>query len=220
MPIFHKRKLIVLSIPKTGGTSLLTKLEGSDPANQVDWSTHVIRVKNNKGFEVNRRSGHATADEISRYFKVPWETYKKITCVRNPYDRTYSAFMQLKRFNMHHPGFGVSTADFSFEMALNWLDAHGFDTLESKVKDSRGEDFFIHWMPMVDFLSVDNNIAKMDKIYRFENYNELAKDFDVNHHLNWNPKKNKHYKDAYNAKTKEIVSRLYEKDLDCFKYTF
>jgi len=72
---------------------------------------------------------------------------------------------------------------------------------------------------MSDFLTVDEKIIELDKLYRFENFNEMKNDFKIQCHLNKN-RYEKSYQEGYDNTTKEIVRRLYEKDLDHFKYCF
>jgi len=83
-----------------------------------------------------------------------------------------------------------------------------------------------HLVPQVDFIYEANSKARIDFIGRYES---LQKDFQLvcdklslgNIVLPHERKsKRKPYQSYFNAKSKLVVSKLYEEDLDTFKYVF
>jgi len=217
MPIYKDRKLIYLAVPKTGSTSVVTTLTTQNCL----WHTDIIQIWDRKKKRtLKRRSGHATAQEIKDNFPNEWENFKKISCVRNPYSRMWSAFWSLKRCpQTKHPVFG-KMGKCSFSDVVHKLGALGIQGYEDAIHNHPcKEDFFIHFLPMSDFLTVDEEIVKLDKLYRFENFDEMKNDLGIVCHRNQtHPKKS--YQEGYDNLTKTIVRSLYERDLDHFKYSF
>ena len=82
-------------------------------------------------------------------------------------------------------------------------------------------------MPQYTFIAEPNGKVKLDFIGRFEN---LANDFEhicsrlekpsTLKHKNPTRSKHKDYRSYYNARTIDIVSRLYAKDNKLFSYEF
>ena len=217
MPIYHNIKTIFIGIPKTGCTSIVDTL-GRD----VPFCFDLKKITNDNGQQTNRRLSHATAGEIERYFPEEWANYEKFTCIRNPYDRLWSAYWSAQKVYRLYGQSGHAN-----RIVLN--EKEGFETVVARLYERgiqsfsqrrSGEDDFIHFLPMVDFLTTKNQIHPPIKIYRFEKFSELAKDYNIKVHSNQNPVKPTSYRDGYNANTKRMAAKLYEEDLDCFKYTF
>lgn len=77
MPIFHNLKLILIHVPKTGGTALTELL-----------------TKANDGKVL--APGHHGAQWYSTMYPIEWYTYTKVAVVRDPYDRFYSCYHYAK----------------------------------------------------------------------------------------------------------------------------
>jgi hypothetical protein len=94
MPYFRKANLLLIHIPKTGGTSIETYFSNklNIPLNEESlygFLDPVVSLKS--GVHLNHSLQHLTMDEIKQYnyfFKIP-KSYV-ITIVRNPYERLMS----------------------------------------------------------------------------------------------------------------------------------
>lgn len=99
MIVSHKNKFIFIKSAKTAGTSLevaLGRICGKDdiitpltPNNsRFDSHTYHHEPRNNEGF-----TNHMTTDEIrNRVGKEVWNSYLKVTVVRNPWDLVVSRY--------------------------------------------------------------------------------------------------------------------------------
>jgi chondroitin 4-sulfotransferase 11 len=81
--ISHKLKLIFIHIPKTGGTSLVTKLD----------NYHSDKYYNKNHLNMKYY--------IEKYPKLLIKNYYKITIVRNPFDRLVSWWFYCKSLNLN-----------------------------------------------------------------------------------------------------------------------
>lgn len=128
------------------------------------------------------------------------------TFSRNPYDRLLSAHAYLVG------GFG------------NPGDIKYAKTLPKDFKDfvKQGVDLnYLHFLPMVSWIN-----APVDFIGRMENYEaDMNTLCDMINVPRWkvphtNKSKHKHYTEYYDDETRDIVTTLYQKDLNHFKYSF
>lgn len=192
---FIDNKCIFIHIPKAGGVSLAMSLFG------------------NLGF------GHS---EVYKYLvvfnKKDFNEYFKFTVVRNPWDRLVSAYFFLKE-----GGFNQKDKE--------WFDKHlsQYQDFEHFVKEWVNESNIfrgIHFKPQYEFITINNKIV-VDKIYKIENLDEAVVDFNekLNRdikitHKNKTAKRSNGYREYYNETTKEIVNRVYRKDIMLLDYQF
>jgi len=199
-----EHKFLFVHIPKTGGNSIQQAL--------IDYSEDRIVLANHFQDGVNRfgiyspnipsRKHSAINDYASMLDREIFNDIFKFSCVRNPWDRLISFY-----FSPHN---GVETWD--------------RDMFISLVKRVR---------PMIDYLRVHNtgiNRAKssidIDYIIRYES---LQDDFDAvcdklelpRRSL---PHRNKsdhnHYSEYYDDALLKMVSNLFAKDIELFRYDF
>lgn len=199
-----EHKFLFVHIPKTGGNSIQQAL--------IDYSEDRIVLANHFQDGVNRfgiyspnipsRKHSAINDYASMLGREIFNDIFKFSCVRNPWDRLISFY-----FSPHN---GVKTWD--------------RDMFISLVKRVR---------PMIDYLRVHNtgiNRAKssidIDYIIRYES---LQDDFDAvcdklelpRRSL---PHRNKsdhnHYSEYYDDALLKMVSNLFAKDIELFRYDF
>jgi REP element-mobilizing transposase RayT len=213
MPIHYQKKIIFIHIPKTGGTSISKMLFGNTHYSHQHLLGPVINVKGKP-----RRASHCTFEEIQSILQFNIEEFDKITCVRNPYDRIKSEYYFLKKNNVIHPALG-DVKKLTFKDFLIKLEKE-FETLEKKCYNIWSEDYFIHFLPQIEFLRVGKEIIDT-KIFRFEKFEEVEKYFNNKVHLNYNPlNRIKDYKKEYDEEMVEIVQKLYKEDLEYFGYEF
>ena len=215
----HTHKFIFIHPPKCGGKSLEFLLFGRKPiaasADHRNIRTHV---------------GELGWDVVDEYFKFAF--------VRNPYDRLVSIYLQRNRFlkrsgHASSPTFTTGLAvipnPLSFKSYVKSLadpalySGRGTPGIDAG-GDSGGKGLFADRL-MADYLSHNDDLF-MNFIGRMENY---EKDWEiVSQHLfgcslelpHLNKSERSHYRDYYDDTSRKIVGRLYEKDIDLFKYTF
>lgn len=147
------------------------------------------------------------------YGPEKWDGYFKFCFVRNPWDRLLSSYISKVRNKQG----GCSAYLQSFEQNIPFIE------FVKIVQDYY--DLDRHLMPMHD-LVMGKDFSNMDFIGRFENFEE---DFlfvlettglvrkDVPHR---NKTKHKHYTEYYDEETRDIVGKVYKRDIEYFGYEF
>lgn len=181
--IDHKHKIIFVHIPRTGGSSLEIALTGRE------WST------------VDNRLKHLTASHTRKVYKRQWNKYKKITIVRNPFDRVISLFRGPHRAVYCDP----------YKNDLKYF-------LEN-FKPAGHEPKQIQCCDIID--------CEMDYIFRTET---LQNDFDNFCFENNIPQtklprdgktlNRKPYQQYYNEETKQLVEQMWKDDILKYNYIF
>ena len=196
MPISDKHKLIFIHIPKNAGTSITNHLDMYDVGHH-NWSYYAINYPNK------------------------WREYKKISIIRNPWDRTVSCYEYAKMENSYwHSSDGKSKAgkhpdyellkDKTFVECLNILDSN------SSVLRHHG------WPNQCDYV-VDRNSLMVDKIIDIQNINEeLSSLLEIPVDIPIvNMSRTKSYKDYYSTKEMvDIVGEKYKVDIEYFNFKF
>lgn len=214
MPVEHNKKIIFIHIPKTGGTSIINGLFNNGLThNKQNLIGLMISLDGNW-----RRSSHCTAEEINTIFPNIFDTYRVVTVVRNPFDRMVSEFYHLVRHKIRHPVIGnvydLNFNEFIFRVYNN------FQEIE-KIQSYPDEDYFIHFLPQSRFLKINNIFINDIKIYRFEKFEEIEKDFNLLEKKNVNNiKEQKHYSLLYNLDSRKMIEEIYSEDLQIFDYSF
>ena len=90
MPILHSAKIIFVHIPKTGGGTIEKTLGiyGKDNNGSLSPDHSILYGKYK-----NKFLQHLTINEIKELNKKEFESYKKISFVRNPYDKIISEYL-------------------------------------------------------------------------------------------------------------------------------
>lgn len=209
--ILRDKKVIFIHIPKTGGQTILRMLLPPEIKNFGNINYEYIMghdIKNNKTLV------HATYKEfleITERDHADYEDHFKFAMVRNPWDRVVSLWA--KNAKKHGCSFGRFVG-----------------LIENKDYGKLKKFFINEYIAMVmsrpqsDFLLIDGEI-KLDKIYYFEDYeNEIKKlqkkigiDVTFGH---TNKSKHDHYSEYYNSRLVRRVAKIYQKDIELFKYKF
>ncbi|WP_178968287.1 sulfotransferase family 2 domain-containing protein [Neptunomonas phycophila] len=192
------KKIIYIHIPKAAGNALIKSLYGVSA------------------------TGH---DLLSRYKdnnESKFNLYYKFAVVRNPFDRFVSSFFYLKQ-----GGIGFFDDDF----AKKYLS--GIETFEEFVLKINSDKKFeaavmswIHFVPQIDFLSLDGSTIGVDRVVKLEQINDSLSDLCTDLKIPLvemkrdNASKRAAYKEYYTPELKEVVGRLYEKDLNVLQYSF
>lgn len=190
--------IIYVHIPKAAGNALIKSLYGVSA------------------------TGH---DPLSRYFSndsKKFHRYYKFAVVRNPFDRLVSAFFYLKQ-----GGIGFFDKDFS-KKYLSEVDSFErfVKRLESDVIFRNDVMSWVHFIPQMDFLSLNGDQLNVDKVIKLENIDHEIN--DLCNQLRLKPvklkkdniSKRKKYTEYYTPELVGIVSSLYQQDLDALKYSY
>ncbi|MEM9173535.1 MAG: sulfotransferase family 2 domain-containing protein [Pseudomonadota bacterium] len=217
--IAHKLKTIFIHIPKTAGSSIEVALDSVEKTNKgaVDPRTgehNPVTTKPEKHYDAVACRNAYGADV--------WNDYFKFAVVRNPWDRLHSNWWNRK--NEKQPW----TLDFSSYVRTN-LDpalprrvAGLFLRRYARPQPLRGQ---VEWLTsangefeidyVIKFESLKEHFAEVKKTIGLD-YEELPKILHANKHK----EKRNHYSQDYDAKTREIVDRVYAADIERFEYEF
>lgn len=192
---FTDKQLFFIRVNKAAGTSIHWYLI----SNKVPHYSH----------EIMRRS----KDFIYESIKDP--TYLFATMVRNPWARALSSYTFVSKWHY---------TKFTFEDFL----CTPFDEL--KLLEKPPYFVYEHSKPQIDYITDQNGkIDYLSHIGKVEKINDTCKwicdtlNIQENTpigHRNGQRHKVIDYRSAYNEKTKKLVAKKYEIDIDTFKYTF
>ena len=135
-----------------------------------------------------------------------------LAVVRNPYDRLVSMYSFARRNE--------------WMFAAYLIGDYSFGSFCRAMFEAKDDADFLHAFTQKSYLMLDDEIG-VDRVLRFENINEEFKNFISDYetddvavlpHENQTP--HAPYKDFYCEETKSMVHKMWEEDLDEFKYTF
>lgn len=195
-PHFVESKSLFIHIPKAGGSSIGKALYG-------------------------RNVGHRKALEYYQLSPKHFSSLYSFAFTRNPWDRCVSAFHFAKQG-------GTSVVDVPNKYKYQSDDFETFETFVTQwlVKtDLSKEDVIFqpqHWFVcdskahiIVNFVGklecLDDDVAIIQKA--------LAREIVVPK-INQSTRSNQSYREYFNQNTKDIVSKIYQKDIDLFGYEF
>jgi hypothetical protein len=206
MPYFHNKdvNLLLIHIPKTGGTSLENYFSQkfNVPLNNNSLF-NPIKQNEIRGVKINSTLQHMTLNFIiknSNVFNINRLDLTIISIVRNPYHRIMSDLFFLGLVN---PNFSKNK-------------------ITEAIKNYLNNDYDGHKRPQYLYLVDDNtNLYSNVKILQTEQLNEDMKnigytDFDLNRNTN-SHKLN--YIDYLNNESITIINNYYAKDFELFNYT-
>jgi len=185
-------KCIFIHIPKAAGTSVALTLFGQG-SRHVPW------------FEFQK----ANPWKYKRYFKFAF--------VRNPWDRLVSSYFFLRKGGMDPQ-----------DAAWAEQNLRQFEDFGSFVRGCVNEEniqTWVHFLPQHYFICNQDGKVMVDFVGRMET---MEKDFSyVAGRLGCDKKlakvnagNNRHYSDHYDEETREIVRRVYARDIELFGYSF
>jgi hypothetical protein len=200
--ISHKHRCVFTHVPKTGGKAILSAfglpLKGSSYAGDLP---HIASPYGHEPLAEHRKTDHF------RYFKFAF--------VRNPWDRLVSAFFYLDAG-------GCNEYDAAFRDSH--LARYG-GSFRAFVRDLPRHVEAAHFAPQMRWLTDGRGNLLTDFIGRFEN---IDRDFsDVAARLGLPPElpvlnrsNHRHYREYYDAATREIAAQFYRRDIEAFAYEF
>lgn len=173
------RKLLFVHIARTGGTSIEAALVGKD------W------------WKIDPKTKHMRASEMRKYYgEKAWKSFKKLTVVRNPWDRVVAMWMtgwwtdrplKLKDFVetlKPHP----------HETAL-----HYHEIIDEEL------DFILRFERLRDDFSSMLRALKEPSVVLPHEEKRVSRG---------------HYRMFYDSESMALVGKVFEKDIQMFGYTF
>lgn len=203
---FDEHKCLFIHIPKTGGVSVYRSLF------------------NSKKDQVNVRSaGHFSLKDYEIIFGHDvLREYFTFTFVRNPWSRVLSSYQFMKKGGFHSKDEAWAKKNLSKfnsfnEFVVQWL-------------NHRNIYRALHFIPQYEFLFSRNGQMNIDFIGKLENidsdFNQIKSKLHIDCTLrhdnkgNLTRKKTRSYREFYTEETRDIVARIYCKDIEIFNYTF
>lgn len=190
---YDEHHCIFVHVTKTGGTSISKGLFGYLPYHYTAIDYRVI------------------------YGRRTFRNYFKFCCVRNPWDRVYSAFRYLKAGGWDESDrvwaeSNLAEYDEFGPFVKQWLTPVNIRT-------------HLHFHPQYHFICDAKGAILVDDLIYFETLNDdftrIAKrlhiDAELGHH-NANPGIN--YIDAYDSELRNIVADIYARDIELLGYDF
>jgi hypothetical protein len=212
--ISHKHKCIFIHIPKCAGTSI-TNLFFKE--NDLDWRKPNYKIHYGWCPERKIHMQHATPKQMIDLDLLDvstWNKYYKFTIVRNPWSRSLSDYMWLKK---------TKKIEDTFE---NYLTRNGkfYSVLRDQSNiNYRGD----HLNTQSSYLETDN-FDSINQIIRFENMkfripillNQLGfRNLNIPH-SNRSKNKYNHYSEFYNRKKMKLVKETFIDDITKLGYKF
>jgi len=190
---YDEHKCIFIHITKTAGTSVSRSLFDYLPYHYTAIEYRVI------------------------YGRRTFEKYYKFAFVRNPWDRTYSAYRYLKAG-------GWNEEDKLWDEA-NLAQFQDFNSFVKYWLTPQNIRKHIHFMPQYHFICDSNKRLLLDYLAYFETINEdfekICSKLDIDTKLgrhNANPDND--YRAAYDDESRDIVTNVYSDDIEMFGYDF
>lgn len=206
---FHT-KIVFYRIPKNASTSIYDHLGKFNLIHSN--RDQILEKADQRIYRDTFDTSHLKPDEfMDLVLGENLRNYFSFCVVRNPWDRAVSMYLH--------------ALDNNFKETYDIKQNVDFDFFCNYFKDRVDDPYFIGTHKQTDW-----TIGKYPpkQILRFENLNnEFAKMVENRMIITVGkvlPHKNKtrhgHYSQYYNAETKKIISDIYEKDIDNFKYVF
>jgi len=210
--ICRKRKIIFVHIPKTGGTSVEDLFW---PVNQYKRNERNLWMGFKSPMHNKYQTGglqHLTASLIeTEVGKKEFHDCFKFTFVRNPWDKSISQYLYIKKRKDLRDFIGMDLG-YNFKQYL--------ECIQKKIH--------VQWEKQYKFIEDDSGKMLVNWIGRFEN---ISADVDVlrkllNFNLHYKlPHVNKshsrlHYSSYYDLESKEMVAQMYEQDILKYGYFF
>jgi len=215
------KKIIFIAVPKTGTTTVRRQIR--EPGNafisnahmniqQIRDALYVYCLSCSLGGNHDFPTHQVVADsDIRAQAKAIFDSFFKFSAVRNPWARAVSLYFRRE---------GVQVQEHcSFE---SFCDQHLY-----------ASDTCIHptlHKNQLDWLCDEEGNCMLDYVYKIEDFALAIKEIDrrtqgrlklINQASNSNPKSmSANYRDMYTARTRDLIARRFERDIDYFKYVF
>lgn len=204
MIISHKHKFIFIATPKTGTTSIESKLK---------IFSENLKLSDEASDRGNPNLKHITLEGIIAHCEQNLSDYFSFTFSRNPWDRHLSIYKYYKKMVAHwgdNPGKWKSVCE----------------EYKRRVDDFDDFNEFVEGVPNFKELQTRWITDNIDFVGRMEtlqdSFDNICSRIGIQQielpHLNISNKID--YKKVYNDKSIDIVSQAYKKDIDYLKYNY
>ena len=211
--ISHKHKCIFIHISKCAGTSVENAFGVFKDASG---SFEALRGWDDKNKLYLQHATPQQLLDLNLISREHWDTYYKFVIYRNSWSKLLSDYSWVSR---------IHKIEDSFENFI--YKRGGFEkVLNNREKDSYCGD---HLYLQKDYFFLDGQQIQYDTEIDFDNidtgFNKVIKDlslnpgfFDKKHNITTYEKD--HYSSLYSLKNKKLVDKLYNEDIDFFKFKF
>ena len=150
----------------------------------------------------------------------------KIKFVRNPYSRAVSSYLHVMKTNLKKLFNNEDMSFYTFLLNLEKKKYHSNPHYGLQMIYLENENTFDH---VLKIENLEKEIKNLNKLYNLNlNYNFTSKHHIIKHRVNSNVSDVKfskilkipHYNNFYDKKTKELVDKIYKKDIIRYNYTF
>jgi len=195
MIISHKHKFIFIKTRKTAGSSIEKYLYNY--LGQHDICTGSIK-ENTPALNSEFIDGHISASTIQKQYPFEFKNYFKFAVERNPWDKvvSYYFYQQHKKEKRTKGGFDA------------FVEHYGKNVVD--------------WS-----MYTNNDKVAVDQVIRYENLHQTFLKIPIPYNcellttkVKAEFRKEKDYKKFYTNKSIEIVSNLFNKEIDMFSYQF
>jgi len=217
----HETESIFVAIPKTGTTSVRDQLKPTGTPLIPQPHLDIVQIRDALfGYLTCRAmsgnfsfptAGVPTTRQVQQQARDIFQSYFKFSAVRNPWARTVSLYARRE---------GVQVRDhLTFE---EFCERHLYasDTCRQPTLHKNQSDW----------LCDEEGRCLMDYVYKVEQFEQAIGDIAdltngrivlTHKTLNTNPHSmSRNYRDMYTAKTRDLIARRFERDIDMFQYAF
>ena len=190
--INHKNKFIFVHIPKTGGTSIEYFF-----TNETETSCK-----------------HFMPLDWIKHYPKEWNNYFKFSSVRNPWDKVVSQWTMEKQrygnsFKKTFKEFVKYPQGFPLQPQL-WFLSEPRIVKDQEIKKYIKENYNF----IIKFENLDSDFKKLCNLIDIS-YQPLLQKYHSQ-----DVRKSRPYQEYYDTETKDIVSRIYDIDIEYFGYEF
>jgi hypothetical protein len=221
--ISHKHKCIFVHIPKCAGTSIeksLGHFEDYAGRDQQDHSSiRMVEPVNSKTFSSTENMKELLKRFLVQIKPAPnprnkytvsreqYEKYFKFTIVRNPWARVHSWYKNVTRDELHRAEMGISSKIKFYDFLETFKYKTGLRPQTFWIKNYKGE------IPLDYIGRFENLSSDFEKVCNLMNIESLKLPHELKRTCN-------DYRDAYNDKTRDLISRIYKEEIALFGYSF
>lgn len=205
----YRKGFWFIDIPRTSSSAIRTAL-GKNFG--FPYGKHSVRDTKAEGADFF--GDHQTAYQMNMILgPTIWNSIYKFTLVRNPFPRILSLYRLRSKYNKLPP-------ELSFEEYVFWYDLHFGEVpfFDISLYDCRRQ---------TDFLCNRSGEIAVDEVFRFEDRKTALTRLTGKLGITFNDQKvmasdipSDDYKNHYTMETRNIIEKIYSRDLSDFNYSF
>ena len=215
--ISHKHKCIFVHVPKTGGTTI-ENLIWPREADRTELNLWMGFVKDYHNKYQTGGLQHLLASQVKEEVgKKVFDTYFKFAIVRNPWDKAVSQYSYMKKRQDLRKFIGMSKDD-CLKKYLSLIQKTNHVQWDSQYKfvTDKDDKIIVDFIGKFESFSKDVNVI-LEKLEICNNILGFKFPKKIPH---TNKSHRSHYREYYDAESKEIVQNIYQKDIELFEYQF